>query len=210
MRGASLPVRPGVRNTIRSGIAENDTATVAEGTPDCAHKRSRVGSAIRVTERMTTKPRARPRGHFSRFQKIAGSQSSAASRNRTAAPRKGGTDSAKVSAATHVVPQTMPSAPKASHCLAPIAALESIQHTAKNGHTAKEKGCAQHATPSLTQALKPVTAVRGLRHHRSHRLDPGHGCDAACAADLRDHLDHHLMPACEPLPLQDRAYHPRD
>ena len=68
------------------------------------------GNAIMVTERRSTKPRARPRGSLSRFHRMTGMQNSAASRKRAAAPRKGGTYSARVSAATHVVPQTTPSA----------------------------------------------------------------------------------------------------
>ena len=75
----------------------------------------------------------------------------------------------------------------------------------------KRKGLRAKRNPSLTLALRPITAVRGLlHHHRSHRPDHGHGCDAAGAAALRDHQDHRRMPACEPLRLQDRVYHPRD
>ena len=53
------------------------------------------------------------------------------------------------------------------------------------------------------------TAARDFRHRRRHLVRVP-GCDAAAAADLRDHPDHHLMTACEPLPAQRRMYHPRD
>jgi hypothetical protein len=78
-----------------------------------------------VTERMNTKPKGRPRGIFSRLHKITGIQSNAANRKRAAAPRKGGTYSARVSAATQVVPQTMASAAKVQY-FRPTAVLESI------------------------------------------------------------------------------------
>ena len=138
-RGTSLPARAGVRNITSSGIAQNDTATVADETRDWAHRRTTDGSAIRVKERRSTMPSARPRGHFSRFHKITGSHSSAANRKRTAAPRKGGTYSPRVCAAAHVVPHTMPRAAKSQ----PV--LRSRIHPVHR----KRKGLRANATPRL-------------------------------------------------------------
>ena len=70
-----------------------------------------------VTESSRTKPRARPRGSLTRFHRITGMQSTAANRKRAAAPRKGETYSASVSAAIQLVPQTTPSAAKANQRL---------------------------------------------------------------------------------------------
>ncbi len=93
-------------------MAANITATVADGTCCRAQSNSTNGATIMVKERMSTTPRTRPRGSCSRFSGITGSKSKAASRKRAAAPRKGGTCSASVSAATHVVPQTIPTLQK--------------------------------------------------------------------------------------------------
>ena len=98
-------------------MAANRTITVADETCCCAQRSSTEGNAIMVTESRSTQPRARPRGSLSRFHRITGIQSSAASRKRAAAPRKGGTYSANESAATQVVPQTMPRDARANQCL---------------------------------------------------------------------------------------------
>ena len=50
------------------------------------------------------------------------------------------------------------------------------------------------------------TAARDFRHRRRHLVRVP-GCDAAAAADLRDHLE---MPACVPQPVRHRKYHPHD
>ncbi len=89
-----------------------DTVTVADETCCCAHSSSTTAHDHGDGEQEYEAQGAAAR-QLSRFHRMTGRQSSAARRKRAAAPRKGGTYSVRVSAATRC-PQTTPSATKAS------------------------------------------------------------------------------------------------